>query len=167
MNGIEFDEVLNLEHKFYQEGYEEGRNENLRKNLLEGKQYGLQVGFQRFQLLGTIYGVCTILEEKIDDNALQKNIKTIKSLIEDIKLDNKQQNVTVYERSIFKIRNKFRLVLMIMQKHLNKEFPTNERITLEKIETLSKEISGELNGYVENDVDDSSNIIVQDQSTNW
>ena len=103
MNGIEFDEVLNLEHKFYQEGYEEGRNENLRKNLLEGKQYGLQVGFQRFQLLGTIYGVCTILEEKIDDNALQKNIKTIKSLIEDIKLDNKPVSYThldVYKRQV-------------------------------------------------------------------
>ncbi|CDO92774.1 unnamed protein product [Kluyveromyces dobzhanskii CBS 2104] len=164
---MDFDELLNLEQQFYQEGYEEGRNVNLRQNLFEGKQYGLQVGFQRFQLLGIIYGICDTLIQRFDDTGLHKNAKLIKKLIEDIEMNNNQESVAVYERSIFKIRNKFRLVLMSLQKNMSNSDSTLDRLTLEKVENLSREIAGEIQGYVEDNSASQSEITPQDWNTDW
>lgn len=164
---MDFDELLNLEQEFYQEGYEEGRNENLKHNLLEGKQYGLQVGFQRFQLLGIIYGISDVLIQKFDDAALQKNAKVIKDLIEEIQMDNNQENVAIYEKSIFKIRNKFRLVLMSLHKNISSVDSSSDRLTLEKIESLSREIAGKLHGYTEDDSGSHNETMTQDQTTDW
>ncbi|BAO37742.1 hypothetical protein KLU848_3094 [Kluyveromyces marxianus] len=165
---MDLDGILELEQQYYEEGYEEGRRENLKHNLLEGKQYGLQVGFQRFHLLGMIYGICDILIGKIDDSSLQKNAKLIKQLIDNIHMDNSQENVAVYERSIFKIRNKFRLVLMCLQKTLL-QGSTQERLTLENVETLSKKVAGEIQGYVEerDNALSHTEVMVQDQTTDW
>lgn len=37
---MDFDNLLNLEEQYYQEGFLEGQNENIKQSFLEGKQYG-------------------------------------------------------------------------------------------------------------------------------
>ncbi|KAK3365675.1 hypothetical protein B0T24DRAFT_535411 [Lasiosphaeria ovina] len=51
-----FDDVLNLEEQFYQEGYKEGQADGVRAGRAEGRSLGLEKGFLKFVESGTLYG---------------------------------------------------------------------------------------------------------------
>jgi hypothetical protein len=51
-----FEDVLNLEEQFYQEGYRQGQDDGLRAGLVEGRSLGLEKGFQKFFESGRLYG---------------------------------------------------------------------------------------------------------------
>ncbi|KAK0726992.1 DUF1715 domain-containing protein [Lasiosphaeria miniovina] len=51
-----FDDVLNLEEQFYQEGYKEGQADGIRAGRAEGRSLGLEKGFLKFVESGTLYG---------------------------------------------------------------------------------------------------------------
>lgn len=159
------DELLFLEEQFYQEGYEEGRNENLKNNLIEGKEFGLQVGFQRFVLLGQMVGMCDVLDSlQLKNNSLFKNIANVRELISSIELNNKEENVESLEKTLVKLKNKFRLILLSFQR----EFKHNNRkpINFDNFEDLSRAIAGEIKGFVE-DEDATDAKTTQDQAQAW
>lgn len=163
---MDFDELLNLEEDFYREGYEEGRKENSSRNFLEGKQYGLQIGYQRFHLLGIIYGICQTLSRKCNDPPLEKTIGIVNQMIQDLNMDNKEETVQIYENRMFKIRNKFRLISMNLQKQKNiASYDDDYKITLQTVESLAKELAGEVQGYLEEN--DNTAVNVRDQSNDW
>lgn len=165
---MDFDEVLNLEEQFYQEGYQEGREANLRDNYLEGKQYGLQVGFQRYALLGQIRGICEVLESRTTDAALQKNVDAVKRIIDSVPTDNDDTNVAAYERSMVRLRNKFRLVLTLLRKQSqDARRSKTDALTFEKVEQVSRIVAGELQGYVEDADTGASDLAVRTQAQLW
>ena len=161
----EFDELLNLEEKFYNEGYDEGHNENLKNNFLEGKQFGLQVGFQRFVLLGQMVGICDVLDSlDLKSNALSKNVQSVRSLINDVGMTNDDENVEELEKTMIKLKNKFRTIMITFQRIMKKD--KREPFTFEVIEEISRMIAGEVQGFVEDeDVTDAKTT--QDQAQAW
>ncbi|CCK70724.1 ribosome biosynthesis protein LTO1 KNAG_0F00550 [Huiozyma naganishii CBS 8797] len=170
---MEFDELLNLEEKFYQEGLEEGQNENLKNNFLEGKQFGLQVGFQRYVLLGQMLGLCGMFESLELGNAmLDKNINTIRSLICTIEMNNDEENVENLEKVLVKLKNKFRTILLSVQRLVKEKNKTtgNEQngksLNFDDVEKLSRMIAGEMKGFVE-DEDVTEAKTTQDQANDW
>ncbi len=55
-NDDPFEDLLNLEEKFYQEGYKQGQEEGVLAGRIEGRQLGLEKGFQKFMESGRLYG---------------------------------------------------------------------------------------------------------------
>ncbi|KAK3377728.1 hypothetical protein B0H63DRAFT_223397 [Podospora didyma] len=51
-----FEDVLNLEEQFYQDGYMEGQADGVRAGRIEGRQLGLEKGFLKFFESGRLYG---------------------------------------------------------------------------------------------------------------
>lgn len=159
------EDLLHLEDEFYKEGYEEGLAENAKHNYTEGKQYGLQVGFQRYVLLGQIEGLLDVIETwHIDAHVFSKNMETIRTLLYGLKMDNDDANVSHYEASLIKIKNKFRTILLLLQKQL-KQSP-KDSLSFELVENISMTIAGELKGYVKEE-ETNDGLTVQDQAQDW
>ncbi|KAL3233898.1 hypothetical protein RNJ44_03938 [Nakaseomyces bracarensis] len=162
---MDVDELLFLEEQYYAEGFQEGRNENLKNNLLEGKEFGLQVGFQRFVLLGQMLGLCDVLESMgLQNKSIAKNIATVRELISTVQFNNEEENVEGLEKTLVKLKNKYRLILLAFQR----EYKTKDRkpLNFDVFEDLARAITGEIKGYVEDeDVTEQKNT--QDQAQAW
>ncbi|CAI4035864.1 hypothetical protein SMKI_14G0730 [Saccharomyces mikatae IFO 1815] len=162
---MDFDELLNLEEQYYQEGFCEGQNENIKQSFLEGKQYGLQVGFQRFVLLGQMEGMCDVIESYgLHNPILEKNIQTIRTSMKGIKMNNDDESVVEFEKKFVKLKNKFRTILITLQR-LNKD-KKDGVLTFEAFEDVSRAIAGEIRGFVENEDTNKKNS-TQDQAQSW
>lgn len=162
---MDVDELLFLEEQFYEEGYQEGRNENLKNNLLEGKEFGLQVGFQRFVLLGQMLGLCDVLESfELKNKSFTKNVATIRELINTVQFNNEEENVEGLEKTLIKLKNKYRLILLAFQR----EFKSTDRkpLNFDMFEDLARAIAGEMKGYIE-DEDVTEQKTTQDQAQAW
>ncbi|CCF58036.1 hypothetical protein KAFR_0D03880 [Kazachstania africana CBS 2517] len=165
MSAMDFDELLNLEEQYYQEGFKEGQEQNLENNFLEGKQFGLQVGFQRFVLLGHMLGLCDFLESlNMASTNLTKNIATIRELIEGIDMSNDEEEVENLEKTIVKLKNKFRTILLLFQRQMKQA--KKKPLTFDDIEDLSRVIGGEIKGFVE-DEETTDAKTAQDQAQDW
>ena len=55
-----FDEVLELEGQFYQEGYQLGTKEGQEAGLIEGRLFGLEKGFEKYLQMGELNGRATV-----------------------------------------------------------------------------------------------------------
>lgn len=164
----DFDELLNLEEEFYREGYQEGHNENLKNNFLEGKQFGLQVGYQRFVLLGQMVGICDVFDSlELENVSFSKNIETVLRLIESVERNNEEENVEEFEKTIVKLKNKFRTIMILFQRIIKKnEKVKKDPLTFEIVEDLARIIAGEIKGFVEDEgVSEAKNT--QDQAQAW
>ncbi|KAJ1326224.1 Yae1-like protein [Microdochium nivale] len=51
-----FDDVLNLEDQYYQEGYDEGLKDGVEAGKIEGRSVGLKSGFEKFLEAGRLQG---------------------------------------------------------------------------------------------------------------
>ncbi|KAK1756854.1 hypothetical protein QBC47DRAFT_377841 [Echria macrotheca] len=51
-----FEDVLNLEEQFYQDGYKQGQADGVKAGRIEGRSLGLEKGFQKFVESGRLYG---------------------------------------------------------------------------------------------------------------
>ncbi|CCH58354.1 hypothetical protein TBLA_0A05610 [Henningerozyma blattae CBS 6284] len=168
---VDFEDLFNLEEKFYQEGYAEAQSENVKHNYIEGKQYGLQVGFQRFVLLGQMLSICDFIESlKLNNKLLDKNLLIVKNLINEIPMNNNEDSVEIYEKNIVKLKNKFRTIIITFQKCYNtKENLKNHdklNFNFDDVENLSRQIAGEIRGFVE-DAETSNAKSTQDQAQDW
>lgn len=159
------DELLTLEEQFYQEGYQEGHEKNLEDNFLEGKQFGLQVGFQRFIFLGQVIGVCNIIESlNLGSSIVDKNTKSLREWVEGIEMNNDDENVEKLEKVIVKIKNKFRTLLLSVQKLTKSK--GSKTINFDEVENITQVIAGELKSFTEDeDVSEAKNT--QDQKHDW
>ncbi|GCF00936.1 hypothetical protein ZYGM_000910 [Zygosaccharomyces mellis] len=159
------DKLLDLEEEFYSEGFKQGSIENVKHNYIEGKQYGLQVGFQRYLLLGQIKGLLDVLEVLDGDKRLfVQKIETVRSLLSGLKMDNEATSVADYENRVTRIKNKFRTILLLLQKQL-KSSP-EDTLSLAAVERVSLSIAREIKAYVEGESRDSTESL-QDQVQNW
>ncbi|CAL9733125.1 protein Lto1p [Monosporozyma unispora] len=164
---MDFEEnLLKLEEHFYQEGFEEGQNENLHNNFMEGKQFGLQVGFQRYVLLGQIVGLCDILDSlDLQNIMLTKNIASVRKLIDGIEMNNDEKNVEQLEKTLVKLKNKFRTILLSFQR-LTKDRKLKKHLNFDDVDDLSRMIGGKMQTFVE-DEDVSEAKTTQDQMHEW
>ncbi|KAK0635920.1 hypothetical protein B0T17DRAFT_503418 [Bombardia bombarda] len=51
-----FEDILNLEEQFYQDGYKQGQEDGVKAGRSEGRSLGLEKGFQKFIESGRLYG---------------------------------------------------------------------------------------------------------------
>ncbi|AGO10859.1 AaceriAFR654Wp [[Ashbya] aceris (nom. inval.)] len=163
---MDFDSLLSLEEQYYKEGYDEGRRENLQNNLVEGKQYGLQVGFQRYSSLGQMKGICEYLKLVLHDTPVESTINELGTMISRIPMDNSSSSASEYEQLITRIRNKFRLLLLVAQKHLKKRGLSAEDLSFDQFTNINKVVAGELRGFTTDDSEETK-ITFQDQTQMW
>ncbi|KOG96915.1 ribosome biosynthesis protein LTO1 DI49_4487 [Saccharomyces eubayanus] len=162
---MDFDDSLTLEEQYYQDGYREGQNENLKQNFLEGKQFGLQVGFQRFIILGQMKGLCDVLDSYNFQNPLfENNIHTVRTLINGLEMNNDDENVIGFEKVLVKLKNKFRTILIALQRLIKDE--KKKPLTFEMFEDVSRAIAGDIKGFVEDD-ESAKTKSTQDQAQSW
>lgn len=164
------DRLLELEEQYYKEGFREGQNESLHDSFLEGKQFGLQVGFQRFVLINQIIGICDIIDSlNLQNDLLNKNISVIRHLVNSIQMNNDEENVENLDKTLVKLKNKFRTVLLSFQR-LRKDTPNNRQmsnhLTFNSVEDLSSVIAGKIKGFVE-DEEVTEAKVKQDQLHEW
>ncbi|KAI1778234.1 DUF1715-domain-containing protein [Hypoxylon cercidicola] len=62
---FDFDDVLNLEEKYYKEGYDEGYKDGAEAGLIEGRSVGLKTGFDKFLEAGRLQGRAIIWANRI------------------------------------------------------------------------------------------------------
>ncbi|KAF4943966.1 hypothetical protein FGADI_13047 [Fusarium gaditjirri] len=95
-----FEDVLNLEERFYSEGYQQGIKDGVQAGRIEGRSFGMQKGFEKFLESGRLASKAIIWANRIphkDGTAsgetctlpplprnarLEKNINTLYALVE-------------------------------------------------------------------------------------
>lgn len=60
-----FDDVLNLEEKYYQEGYAEGYKDGAEAGRIEGRSVGMKKGFEKFLEAGRLQGKAIIWANRV------------------------------------------------------------------------------------------------------
>ena len=56
MQSNTFDEVLDLEEQFYEDGYRQGLADGVKAGRIEGRTFGLEKGFEKYVESGRLYG---------------------------------------------------------------------------------------------------------------
>ncbi|KAI5360217.1 Putative essential protein Yae1 [Septoria linicola] len=64
-NNDVFEDVLNLEEQYYQEGYELGVADGSKSGRIEGRIFGLEKGFEKFLEMGKLNGKATVWEARL------------------------------------------------------------------------------------------------------
>lgn len=67
-----FDNVLNLEDGFYQQGYCQGLEDGEQAGRIEGRQFGMSNGFDKFLESGRLAGKATVWASRLPDQRKQK-----------------------------------------------------------------------------------------------
>ncbi|PPJ56251.1 hypothetical protein CBER1_06388 [Cercospora berteroae] len=60
-----FEDVLNLEDRYYQEGYDLGVAEGAKSGRIEGRTFGLEKGFEKFLEMGKLNGRAAVWEARL------------------------------------------------------------------------------------------------------
>lgn len=60
-----FEDILNLEEQFYQEGYKQGREDGVAAGRSEGRSLGLEKGFQKFAEAGMLFGKAIVWANRL------------------------------------------------------------------------------------------------------
>lgn len=67
-----FDNVLNLEDGFYQQGYRQGLEDGEQAGRIEGRQFGMSTGFDKFLESGRLAGKATVWASRLPDQRKQR-----------------------------------------------------------------------------------------------
>lgn len=67
-----FDDVLNLEGNFYQQGYDLGVADGAKAGRIEGRSFGMQKGFEKFLESGRLASRATVWANRIPSLTQQK-----------------------------------------------------------------------------------------------
>ena len=96
-----FDDVLNLEERFYQEGYQQGVADGEKAGRVEGRSFGMQTGYEKFMESGRLASRAVVMANRLpsksdketdskrctlpplsDSARLEKNIRMMYALVE-------------------------------------------------------------------------------------
>lgn len=98
-----FDDVLNVESRYYDEGYNNGLKDGAKHGLAEGRAFGLQKGYEKFLESGRLAGKSMVWANRLPSNRstvsadqdaaqllpplpsnarLEKNISTLHTLVD-------------------------------------------------------------------------------------
>ncbi|KAM7207576.1 DUF1715 domain containing protein [Naviculisporaceae sp. PSN 640] len=60
-----FEDILDLEEQFYQEGYKQGQEDGVTAGRSEGRSLGLEKGFQKFAEAGMLFGKAIVWANRL------------------------------------------------------------------------------------------------------
>lgn len=139
-NNIEdpFDDVLNLEDKFYSEGYTQGVADGERAGRIEGRSFGIEKGFEKFVEAGRLYGKSIVWANRLPGSSpptqdqkrmeeeheqrlpvlrgggsrLEKNIVTLHALVEldTLSTENTDEAVNDFDDRVKRAQGKARVI---------------------------------------------------------
>ena len=66
-----FEDVLNLEDRYYQEGYDLGVADGAKSGRIEGRTFGLEKGFEKFLEMGKLNGRAAVWEARLPSSKSQ------------------------------------------------------------------------------------------------
>lgn len=82
----DFDDLLNLEARFYEEGHNLGLQDGEKAGRIEGRIFGLEKGFEKYVEMGKLHGRCLVwnarspaLRTKVEDTTHSTNTTTAPS----------------------------------------------------------------------------------------
>ncbi|KAK3942247.1 DUF1715 domain-containing protein [Diplogelasinospora grovesii] len=64
-----FEDLLNLEDQFYQEGYQQGYDDGVKAGRIEGRTFGLEKGFAKFLESGRLYGRSVVWANRLPSSS--------------------------------------------------------------------------------------------------
>ena len=70
-----FDDVINMEDKFYREGYEAGQLDGRKQIRLEGRAFGIEKGFEKYLEMGKLHGRTTIWSGRLANLHVRSDIQ--------------------------------------------------------------------------------------------
>ncbi|SGZ41656.1 uncharacterized protein HGUI_03857 [Hanseniaspora guilliermondii] len=143
MNDDMFDELLLLspEQVSYNKGYEEGVSISNKRNVQEGREYGVMIGYQSFLIVGQIHSIVeSLLETDTLLNAgMRRSCEEIRGLLHQIEsCDNEEEKVQRNVEIMHKIKNKLKLVMIMLTKY------EKSSLTYEQIETIYNQVGNGL-----------------------
>lgn len=120
-----FEDLLNLETNFYDEGYREGMADGKKAGLREGAEFGIQTGYQRYIALGVLRGRVQVWRAKFfnesapSDHAnverIKKNIKGLEAMLKDIPITNSDEDVAQLEALLRKAKSKAKVTSSLIK----------------------------------------------------
>lgn len=134
-----FDEILNLENEFYDQGYKEGLEDGIKAGRTEGRIFGLEKGYEKFFAAGRLYSRAVVWANRLAEPAelaagqeastaqpqtvqrlpalprsakLAKNVKAVYELLEPDTLptENADESVADFDYRLKRAQTKARLI---------------------------------------------------------
>ncbi|KAF4334429.1 3-oxoacyl [Fusarium beomiforme] len=125
-----FEDVLNLEERFYTEGYQQGIKDGVQAGRIEGRSFGMQKGFEKFLESGRLASKAIVWANRIpprNDAAsgeactlpplpknarLEKNINTLYALVEPdtLSTENSDEAVQDFDDRVKRAQGKAKIV---------------------------------------------------------
>ncbi|KAF5021463.1 hypothetical protein F66182_6504 [Fusarium sp. NRRL 66182] len=120
-----FEDILNLEERFYSEGYQQGIKDGVQAGRIEGRSFGMQKGFEKFlessrlaskaiiwaNRMPSKGGACTL--PPLPRNArLEKNINTLYALVEPdtLSTENSDEAVQDFDDRVKRAQGKAKII---------------------------------------------------------
>ncbi|EPE05357.1 hypothetical protein F503_02096 [Ophiostoma piceae UAMH 11346] len=110
-----FDDLFNLEDRFYDEGFQEGEADGRRAGLIEGRTLGLENGFKKFAEAGRLQGKAVMWANQFSGtrNArAKKNLRLMYALVEPGTLStaNTDEDVNDFDDRVKRAQGKARVI---------------------------------------------------------
>ncbi|EWZ90381.1 hypothetical protein FOCG_04045 [Fusarium oxysporum f. sp. radicis-lycopersici 26381] len=125
-----FEDVLNLEERFYSEGYQQGIKDGVQAGRIEGRSFGMQKGFEKFLESGRLASKAIVWANRVphkDGTAsgetctlpplpknarLEKNINTLYALVEPdtLSTENSDDAVQDFDDRVKRAQGKAKIV---------------------------------------------------------
>lgn len=84
MSRDSFDQLLNLEDGYYQEGYDLGQADGAHAGLVEGKLFGVEKGFEKAVSMGRLSGRAEVWQRRFQPSATSSQPAQARSLSNEI-----------------------------------------------------------------------------------
>jgi hypothetical protein len=149
-----FEDVLNLEDRFYQDGYEKGQEDGVKAGRIEGRSLGLEKGYQKFLESGRLHGKAIVWANRLSglqqatkshpyaehgtarqtlpdlpsNPRLEKNVTTLFALTEpdSLSTENTDEAVSDYDDRLKRAEGKARVIeKMVGEEHRRDETQKN------------------------------------------
>lgn len=133
---MDFDDVLNLEEQFYQQGIAEGKRDVSRQQYNEGKQYGYQTSFQRFVILGYYQGIVESIVQRDTTKKLEPVCLDISHALERLPKSNTDADIESFGKTCKSLGNKMRRLVYRANHDLSL------KIDLKEIELKALQVCG-------------------------
>ncbi|KAM0254243.1 hypothetical protein ACHAP5_000230 [Fusarium lateritium] len=126
-----FEDVLNLEERFYSEGYQQGIKDGVQAGRIEGRSFGMQKGFEKFLESGRLASKAIVWANRMPpkDSAsssgdactlpalprnarLEKNINTLYALVEPdtLSTENSDEAVQDFDDRVKRAQGKAKII---------------------------------------------------------
>ena len=110
-----FDDLFNLEDRFYDEGFQQGEADGRRAGLVEGRTLGLENGFKKFAEAGRLQGKAVMWANQFAGNKharARKNLRLMYALVEPgtLSTTNTDEAVNDFDDRVKRAQGKARVI---------------------------------------------------------